>query len=195
MNAIDQKKRLHFLDHAYEISQDYKDWRRIYLEINIGFTSFFSLALTFIINTLVLNEIAKSVLYIGFILLLLLTSYNILFNLKEHATKGTVKTWYHYRHHFNDIKEKGKDITYQNFTDYCKALESNSKAQLEDDWRSLFNLFKTQDNYFKLLKKTRKYTLYSLIEFLISLIVSFSIFIVPNFINLFQFSLFNLLSG
>ncbi len=112
MNSIDQKKLRHFLDHSYKISQDYKDWRRIYLEINIGFTSFFSLALNFIIEAFVLNEIAKNVLYGGFIILLALTSVNIGYNLTEHATKNTVKSWYHYRKHFEkikkDTKKKGK---------------------------------------------------------------------------------------
>lgn len=38
----------------YDISQDYKNYRRIYLELNIGFMSFFSLAIKFIL------EIVKS---------------------------------------------------------------------------------------------------------------------------------------
>ena len=57
---------MHFLDHAYEISQDYKNWRRIYLEINIGFTSFFSLALNFIRDAFELNVNAENVLYLRF---------------------------------------------------------------------------------------------------------------------------------
>ena len=178
MNAIDSKKFRHYLDHAYDISQDYKDWRRIYLEINIGFTSFFSLALNFIINAFGLNTFAKNVLYFGFIILLILTSYNIYFNLREHGTKNTFNTWNHYRHHFKDIKKKGKDITYLDFTNYREKLETDKKLkEINDDWRSLFNLFKTQDNYFKLLKRTRRHTLVSLIEFLVFLGLSFIIFI------------------
>lgn len=188
MNAFEKKTLRHYLDHAYDISQDYKDWRRIYLEINIGFTSFFSLALNFIIDAFAFNELAKNVLYVGFILLLILTSYNIFFNLREHATKHTVKTWYHYRHHFNDIDEKGEGISYKNFTDYCKKLTTEQKDQIKDDWRSLFNLYKTQDNYFKLLKKTRKYTLWSLIEFLIFFILSFILFFISNVVSLFPVS-------
>ncbi len=119
VNTTDFKK---YLDYCYKNVLEYKNWRRIYLELNIGFTSFFSFAIYFVLEFLIVGESAKLILKLGFLGLLVSTLVNIWYNLKKHSTKETKLTWYHYRHHFDKIKEdkkiKEKEINFEYFNEY-----------------------------------------------------------------------------
>jgi len=173
MNGKVEKKHL---DYCYRTILDYKNWRRIYLELNIGFTSFFSLAINFLLEFLITGDLAKKILIFGFLGLLGSTLVNICYNLWAHSTKNTKLTWYHYRLHFNKIKQekniKEKDIKYECFSKYY----NNNKNQPEnEDLIHLYNLYKFQSNYFNLLVHTRWITLISLSVFIISFGISLAI--------------------
>ena len=79
MKDSDQKERrkdlglTEFINFGYKISQDYKNQRRIYLELNIAFMSFFSLAIKFFTDFFVGVPCAYNLIIIGFILLLIST--------------------------------------------------------------------------------------------------------------------------
>jgi hypothetical protein len=144
------------IDFGYKISQDYKNYRRIYLELNIAFMSFFSLAIKFFTDFFVGVPCAYNLIIVGFILLLISTSVNIFYNLLKHETKSTQPTWVHYRAHEENIK------TYEMFKKYQQ--KTNIK---EIDLKQLYNTFKYQSNYYNLLKCTRIITLISILSFLI----------------------------
>ncbi|MFW9875925.1 MAG: hypothetical protein ACFFG0_22720 [Candidatus Thorarchaeota archaeon] len=145
-----------FINFGYKISQDYKNYRRIYLELNIAFMSFFSLAIKFFTDFFVRVPCAYNLIVIGFILLLISTSINIFYNLLKHETKSIQPTWVHYRAHKDKIK------TYELFKKY------NQETTIDDvDLKQLYNTFKYQRNYFNLLKWTRRITLASILSFLI----------------------------
>jgi len=155
MNEINKKH----LEYCYKTILDYKNWRRIYLELNIGFTSFFSLAINFLLEFLITGECAKIILIYGFLGLLVSTLVNIWYNLMKHSTNNTKITWYHYRHHFKKIKQekniKEKNIKYEHFTDYYNNKKNSDKDPVKEDLIHLYNLYKFQSNYFNLLVCTR----------------------------------------
>lgn len=165
-----------YLDYCYKTVLDYKNWRRIYLELNIGFTSFFSLAINFLLEFLIAGECAKKILICGFLGLLGSTLINIWYNLMKHSTKNTKLTWYHYRDHFNKIKKdmniKKEKINYDIFRDYYNNIKDPNKLKNEEDFIHLYNLFKFQSNYYNLLAHTRRFTLISLSIFIISFCIS-----------------------
>ncbi len=146
---------IEYLRQGYKISQDYKNYRRIYLGLNIGFMSFFSLAIKFVLEIFEYNVYAFNILIFGFILLLISTSGNIFYNLLKHETKPRAKTWVHYRDH--SIK------TFEEFEEYHKITHIENH-----DLNQLFNMFKFQEKYYKLLKRTRIITLASIFSFMIS---------------------------
>jgi len=158
-NIKEDDIKIEYLRQGYGISQDYKNYRRIYLELNIGFMSFFSLAIKFLLDIFEYNPSAFNILILGFILLLISTSGNILYNLLKHETKLRNKTWVHYRDH--SIK------TFKEFEEYHK-----NNSIKNHDLNQLFNMFKFQENYYKLLKWTRRITLTSILSFMVCFIIS-----------------------
>ena len=53
--SLNAKNIRKYSDYCYKTVLDYKNWRRIYLELNIGFTSFFSLAINFLLEFLIVG--------------------------------------------------------------------------------------------------------------------------------------------
>jgi len=158
-NIEEDKIDIEYLRQGYSISQDYKNYRKIYLELNIGFMSFFSLAIKFLLDIFEYNTYAFNILILGFIFLLISTSVNIFYNLLKHETKPRAKTWVHYREH--SIK------SFEEFKEYHKTNQIENQ-----DLNQLFNMFKFQENYYKLLKWTRRITLTSILSFMICLLIS-----------------------
>lgn len=155
-NSKDNLDFIRAIDFGYKISQDYKNYRRIYLELNIAFMSFFSLAIKFFTDFFVGVQCAYNLIIIGFILLLISTSVNIFYNLRKHETKSIQSTWVHYRVHKDNIK------TYDIFKNYKQKTTIN-----DIDLKQLYNTFRYQKNYFNLLNWTRRITLFSILSFLI----------------------------
>ncbi len=158
-NIKEDDIEIEYLRQGYKISQDYKNYRRIYLELNIGFMSFFSLAIKFILEIFEYNLCAFNILIFGFILLLISTSGNIFYNLLKHETKPRTKTWVHYREH-----------SIKSFTEFKKYHKTNPIEN--HNLNQLFSMFKFQENYYKLLKWTRRITLTSILSFMICFIFS-----------------------
>ena len=163
MEDTDKNYRLDLKDYinfGYKISQDYKNYRRIYLELNIAFMSFFSLAIKFFTDFFVGEPCAYNLIIFGFILLLFFTSVNIFYNLLKHETKSTQPTWVHYRAHEDNIQ------TYEIFKKYQKETTIDNI-----NLKQLYNIYKYQSYYYKLLKRTRIITLFSILSFLICSLV------------------------
>ena len=131
--------------------------------------SFFSLAIKFIIDFIIGNILAYFTLIIGFIFLLLSTSYNIYYNLKPHKTYGIKTTLCHYRGH--NYKKTLR------FEDFKEIYQDNN------DFKQLCNIHLYQKNYFDLLNKTRKITKISLLGFILSLIISSIILLISLVIS------------
>lgn len=144
------------INFGYKISQDYKNYRRIYLELNIAFVSFFSLAINFYIAFFVGTTWAYGLIMFGFIVLLLSTSIDIVYNLLEHKTSPTEPTWIHYRGHKQNLGD------YNTFKRYF-----HGKSIDDINLKQLYNTFKYQENYDRLLRWTRRLTLFSILSFLL----------------------------
>ena len=151
-----------YLKYGYDIIQDYKNWRRNYLLLNISFMTFFSLAINILIDWFSLNTISYLIFLIGFIYLLGSTSYNISYNLRKHKTEPREDTLLYYREHEIETFEKFKSY----FDEKKEELLTNSNL------KQLFNTFQFQSNYYNLLDKTRKISLFSILGFVISLLIA-----------------------